>query len=84
VAADPFNVYTRAVDARHRSGFASLFELEEARRNALVAQNALIDLRRDRVAAWIALYRALGGGWTGADGGPFATAEPADPSAPRQ
>ena len=47
-----------------KSGFGTLFELEDARRTALAAQNALIDVRRERVAAWIALYRALGGGWS--------------------
>jgi outer membrane protein, multidrug efflux system len=63
-AAVDFEVAVRAVDARYRSGLGSLFELEDARRSALAAQNLLIDLRRDRTAAWIALYRALGGGWT--------------------
>ena len=62
-AADGFEAFVRAVDARYKSGFGTLFELEEARRNALTAQNALIELGRERVAAWIALYRALGGGW---------------------
>jgi outer membrane protein TolC len=69
IAADDFEISVRATDARYRSGFGSLFELEEARRNALVAQNTLIDLRRERVAAWIALYRALGGGWTAPNSG---------------
>ena len=64
IAADNFAVSVRATDARYRSGFGTLFELEEARRSALAAQNTLIDLRRERVAAWIALYRALGGGWS--------------------
>jgi outer membrane protein TolC len=27
----------------------------------------LVELQRERVAAWINLYRALGGGWTAAD-----------------
>lgn len=56
-----------ATNARYRGGMASLFELEDARRTALAAQSALIDLRRERVAAWISLYRALGGGWMQAD-----------------
>ena len=64
VAADNFEISFRAAEARYKSGLASLFELEDARRSALVAQIALIDLQRERVAAWIALYRALGGGWT--------------------
>jgi outer membrane protein, multidrug efflux system len=41
----------------------SLFELETSRRNAVAAQSALIELRRERATAWISLYRALGGGW---------------------
>ncbi|MEO6363337.1 MAG: efflux transporter outer membrane subunit [Caldimonas sp.] len=65
VAADNFAVSFRATEARYRSGLGTLFELEDARRSALAAQNTLIDLRRERVAAWIALYRALGGGWAG-------------------
>ena len=64
VAADNFEVSYRATEARYKSGFGTLFELEDARRSALAAQNTLIDLRRERVAAWIALYRALGGGWS--------------------
>jgi len=64
VAADNFEVSVRATEARYRSGFGTLFELEDARRSALAAQITLIELRRERVAAWIALYRALGGGWS--------------------
>lgn len=47
--------------ARHRAGFASLIELEDARRSALQADAALADLRLEQVTAWIALYRAIGG-----------------------
>ena len=64
VAADNFEISFRAAESRYKSGFGTVFELEDARRSALVAQIALTDLRRERVAAWIALYRALGGGWT--------------------
>jgi len=66
-AAAGFATSFRATEARYRSGVASLFELEDARRSAVQAESALIDLQRERVAAWIALYRALGGGWTAAD-----------------
>lgn len=52
-----------ATDARYRSGLASLVELEDARRTALAAETAWVALQRERVAAWIALYRAMGGGW---------------------
>jgi NodT family efflux transporter outer membrane factor (OMF) lipoprotein len=63
-AAENFEAAVRATDARYRSGFGTLFELEDARRSALLAQITLIELQRERVAAWIALYRALGGGWS--------------------
>ena len=64
IAAENFEAAVRATDARYRSGFGTLFELEDARRSALLAQITLIELQRERVAAWIALYRALGGGWS--------------------
>ena len=66
-ATDGFESSYRATEARFKGGLASLFELEDARRTALQAQSALIELRRERVAAWIALYRALGGGWSASE-----------------
>ena len=63
-AARDFEASLRATQARHSGGLASLFELEAARRNAVQAHSALIELQRERAAAWVALYRALGGGWT--------------------
>ena len=53
-----------AAQVRWRNGLGSLLELEEARRFSLVADSSLASVQRDRVAAWVALYRALGGGWT--------------------
>lgn len=52
-----------AADARFRSGLGSLIESEDQRRLALAAELQLVNVQRERVAAWIALYRALGGGW---------------------
>ena len=54
------------IQARYRSGLGSLLELEEARRVRLTAETALLSLQNERTAAWIALYRAAGGGWDGA------------------
>ncbi len=62
-AAQDFETTLRATQARQQGGLASLFDLEAARRSALAAQSALIELRRERAQAWINLYRALGGGW---------------------
>ncbi len=53
-----------ATAARHRAGLSSLVELEDARRSALTARATAIEGRRDGVNAWIALYRAIGGGWS--------------------
>jgi NodT family efflux transporter outer membrane factor (OMF) lipoprotein len=62
-AADGYRVSFDATEARWRGGLASLVELEDARRTALAAQNALLALQHERQSAWIALYRAAGGGW---------------------
>ncbi len=67
VAAEGYRMSFVATEARYRSGLASLVELEDARRTALAAETALVGLHRERGAAWIALYRALGGGWSAAD-----------------
>ena len=67
IAVEGFEATLLAADARFRGGLGSLFDLEEARRSALLANSSLVELQRDRVAAWISLYRALGGGWTVAD-----------------
>jgi NodT family efflux transporter outer membrane factor (OMF) lipoprotein len=53
-----------ATRARYQAGSASLPELEEARRTALTAQTSLLQLDLQRSQAWLALYRALGGGWS--------------------
>ncbi len=52
-----------AADARYRAGLGNLVELEDARRTAVQADTALAELRRDRLSAWVSLYRAVGGGW---------------------
>ncbi len=53
-----------ATQARYKAGLASVVELEESRRTSLAAQTGLLGLQRERLGAWIALYRAAGGGWT--------------------
>jgi NodT family efflux transporter outer membrane factor (OMF) lipoprotein len=67
IAIEGFEASLRATEARFRGGVASLFELEDARRSALAANSALVELKRERAVAWINLYRALGGGFTEAD-----------------
>ena len=64
IATEGYTASFRGTEARFKGGLASLYELEDARRSALAAEIALIDLKRERATAWITLYRALGGGWT--------------------
>lgn len=52
-----------ATQTRFNQGLASLVELEDARRNALASESALLTLDLERSRAWVALYRALGGGF---------------------
>ena len=55
--------HTSLREGRWRNGLGSVLELEESRRFALNADSTLAAVQRDRVAAWVQLYRALGGGW---------------------
>ncbi|MEJ8838798.1 efflux transporter outer membrane subunit [Ramlibacter sp. AN1133] len=66
-AVEGYRVSFAAAEARYRSGLGSLIELEDQRRVLLAAETTLVGLQRDRVSAWIALYRALGGGWHAPD-----------------
>ena len=52
-----------ATQARHAQGLASLMELEDARRLALASESTQLALQLERNRAWVALYRALGGGF---------------------
>jgi len=48
---------------RERSGMASALDAEDARRLLLAAQADVLALQLERTRAWVALYRAVGGGW---------------------
>ncbi|RZL99059.1 MAG: efflux transporter outer membrane subunit [Variovorax sp.] len=75
-----YQVSFDATQARYDSGLASLFELEDARRTLFATQTARVALQRERAEAWVALYRATGGGWTrpGDDGTAVATTSSPD------
>lgn len=67
IASDGYRASFAATEARYRSGLGSLVELEDARRSLLAAETALVTLQRERLVAWISLYRAVGGGWARPD-----------------
>ena len=48
---------------RYRQGLSNYFEVLEAQQQLYPAQNTLAQIRRDRLLAYVQLYRALGGGW---------------------
>lgn len=62
-AMEGYRISYRAAEARYQSGLGSLIEMEDQRRLALAAELQLVNVQRERIAAWISLYRALGGGW---------------------
>jgi multidrug efflux system outer membrane protein len=64
VAMQGYRLAFQAAEDRYKNGMASLLELEETRRLRLAAENAAATLQRERNQAWVALYRAAGGGWT--------------------
>ena len=62
-AAERYRRYFRSTEVNWRAGGTSLLSLEEARRSSLTAQTSLLALKRDQLRQYIALYKALGGGW---------------------
>ena len=49
---------------RYRQGLASYYEVLEAQQQLYPAQNALAQIRRNRLLAYVRLYKTLGGGWS--------------------
>lgn len=49
---------------RYGQGLANYFEVLEAQQQLYPAQNALAQIRRSRLTAYVQLYKALGGGWS--------------------
>lgn len=64
LAAREFAAAFAVAQTRYERGLSSLFELEEARRNASLAEVSRLQQELAHFQAWVALYRALGGGWT--------------------
>ena len=64
ISLEGYRIAFVAAEDRYKNGLGSLLELEDARRTRLASENAVVTLARERSAAWVALYRAAGGGWT--------------------
>lgn len=58
-----YESFAKAAEARLSAGVGSVLELEDARRAVLGAQVNVLTLERERMTAWISLFRAVGGDW---------------------
>lgn len=54
----------RLARVRYEAGAADLLTVLDAERTALAARDALVQSQQGSLAALVAVYRALGGGWT--------------------
>lgn len=63
LAAENYGKFFKASSAQYEAGSGSLLDLEEARRNWLAARQNQLAVQRERIVAWIALYKANGGAW---------------------
>jgi len=79
-AVEGYRAAFTGTEALYKNGLANLLLLEDARRTLLAAETNQVTLRQERQAAGVALYRAVGGGWTPAVTPVQAVA--AQPSAP--
>jgi multidrug efflux system outer membrane protein len=67
VAVEGYTASFNGTQSLYQNGLASLVDLEDTRRQRLAAELNAVSLERDRMSAWIALYRAAGGGWANPD-----------------
>ncbi len=63
-SAEGYRNYATAIEVHWRAGGDSLLNLEVARRNASAAEQNLVTVQRDQLLYGIALYKAVGGGWS--------------------
>ena len=54
----------RLAEVRYREGADDLLSVLDAQRTLFEAQDQLAQIRRDRLESSVALYKALGGGWS--------------------
>jgi len=65
VQANAEAVRARLVDLRYRNGASSLLDVLDAQRSLFAAQQAVVQVQAARAQNGVALYKALGGGWSG-------------------
>lgn len=58
----------KLADKRYESGYSSYLEVLDAQRTVNAAQILTLNIRQAQLSATVDLYKALGGGWSAADG----------------
>lgn len=53
----------KSIETKQKAGFASMIDVEDARRSLMQVQKTALTLQQGRANAWLNLYRAAGGGW---------------------
>lgn len=74
LAVQGYETFLAAANTQWEVGAGSLLDLEQARRNAQGARAALVQTQREQVVGWLALYKAIGGGWQADERAPAASA----------
>ena len=64
---DAYAAALRNASNRYRAGYSSYLDQLDTQRGLLTAELALVQANADRLTSYVALYQAMGGGWTEAD-----------------
>jgi NodT family efflux transporter outer membrane factor (OMF) lipoprotein len=59
-----FQRHFDAMQNLYLAGLGNLIDVETSRRNMLSAEMTIKEIEKERVSAWIALYRSAGGSWS--------------------
>ena len=63
VMAQEYRDYFDAINEKWKIGSAAMLELETSRRQYISAEISNLEIEKNRINAWIRLYKAVGGGW---------------------
>ncbi|TCK33801.1 NodT family efflux transporter outer membrane factor (OMF) lipoprotein [Paraburkholderia sp. BL8N3] len=58
-----YRIYSEATDRQFQAGSSDVLDVETARGQLIASLEAVAVAQLERAQAWIALYRAIGGGW---------------------
>lgn len=68
LAEENYSLLLASQENRYRLGATSLLDLEDSRRLALASRESLAAVQLEISRSWIALYKAVGGGWNDVNG----------------